>query len=113
MVACSLAVTLTPAEVVKFPATSRARAVSVWAPRATLVVSQVIAKGGVVSSGPIATPSTRNVTPASARSSDASAESATGVPDVNVSPLTGEVIVTVGGAKSLLVVTVIVGDWPR
>src|SRR5206468_7609932 len=66
-------VTLTAADVVGFPAKSRARAVMVWTPLATAAVFQGIVYGAAVPSAPKAIPSTKNCTPATATSSVASA----------------------------------------
>ena len=55
--------TVTGADTVVLPAASRARAVSVCAPFGTARVSHARPYGAVVSSAPVATPSTRNWTP--------------------------------------------------
>src|SRR5262245_27600816 len=55
-----LTVTLTPDEVVRFPAASRATAVIVCGPFEASVVSHVIEYGAVVSSAPRLTPSRLN-----------------------------------------------------
>ena len=56
-------VTVTPADVVVLPAASRATAVSVCDPSVTVVVSQLIEYGDIVSAAPTCTPSTKNRTP--------------------------------------------------
>src|SRR5690349_15866771 len=64
----------------------------------TLVVSQLTEYGANVSSAPIATPSTRNCTPATPALSAASAVSTTS--PLRAAPSAGAVIVTVGGVVS-------------
>src|SRR6185503_3128727 len=53
-------VTLTPADVLTFPAASRATAVRTWAPSAIVAELQVVAYGGVVTSTPRFAPSILN-----------------------------------------------------
>ena len=79
------------------PAASRARAVSVCAPLATSCVSQASAYGAVVSSTPVATPSTKNCTPATPTLSVASAVTLTMSLHLGIGG--GEVIGTVGGDR--------------
>src|SRR5712671_256441 len=88
----------TPADVVVLPAPSRALAVSVCDPSATVVVSQLIEYGGTVSSVPICPPSTKNCTPANPTLSVAFAF--TGTAPNTVVPAFGVVTVTVGGVPS-------------
>src|SRR5688572_2632644 len=66
-------VTATAADVVVFPAPSRACAVTLCDPLLAVAVFHVAWYGAVVSSAPTWMPSTRNRTPATATSSDASA----------------------------------------
>src|SRR5207248_11133093 len=56
-------VNTTAAETVVLPAASRATAVRVWLPSATVVVSQASEYGAAVSSAPRAAPSSRRCTP--------------------------------------------------
>jgi hypothetical protein len=93
-----LTVTVTAVEVVRLPAASRARAVSVWAPLAAVVVFQDTLYGAVVSSVPKGAPSSRNCTPATPTLSEASAVTAT-VP-ATVAPPAGLVTLTAGGVAS-------------
>jgi hypothetical protein len=93
-----LTVTVTAVEVVLLPAASRATAVNVWVPLATVVVSHVIEGGLVVSSAPRLLPSSLNCTPATPTSSDALAVTVI-VPET-VAPSEGAVIETVGGVLS-------------
>src|SRR5947209_2341469 len=89
-------VTITDADVVLFPAASRATAASACLlPSAAVVVSQVISYGAVTSSAPSGDPSSVNWTPATPTSSAAVADTVV-VPDT-VASETGEVIATVGG----------------
>src|SRR5436309_539311 len=91
-------VTVTPAEVVRLPAASRAVAVRVCEPLLVLAVFQETEYGEVVSSAPKAAPSSRNWTPATPTLSEALALTAV-VPDT-VAPPAGEVMLTVGGVVS-------------
>ena len=93
-----LTVTGTAAEVVRFPAASRARAVSVWDPFRRVVVSRDTEYGAVVTSVPMLFPSSLNCTPATATSSEAFAETVT-VPE-SVVPEAGDEIDTDGGVLS-------------
>src|SRR5439155_27219924 len=72
-----LTVTRTWADVVWFVAASRATAVRVYAPFATVVVFHEVAYGGTVYSGPRATPVSRNCTPTTPTCSEARAETLT------------------------------------
>src|SRR5690606_23788360 len=90
--------TTTGADVVVLPLASRARAVSVWVPFATVVVSQDTEYGANTSSCPTGAPSTKNCTPATPTLSDASATS-TMEPRSDASGC-GAVIVTAGGVVS-------------
>ena len=99
-------VTLTPVDVVMFPAASLATAVRVCEPFAVAVVSQVIEYGAVVSSVPRLAPSSLNCTPETPILSEAAAESvmelATVVPDVGVERETeGGVVSGVGVAVAV------------
>src|SRR6185436_1289671 len=106
VVSALLTVTVTFVAVAVFPAASRATAVSVWVPFATVVVSQVTPYGLVVSSAPRLAPSSLNWTPTTPMLSEAVAETASAVPET-VAPLAGAVIATVGSVVSgLLTVTV-------
>src|SRR5436190_4550891 len=91
-------VTVVAADVARFPAPSRATAVSVWAPSGTAVVSQLTEYGTVVSSGAIGDPSTKNCTPTTATSSAASALTIA-VPLIDAPP-GGELIATFGAVVS-------------
>src|SRR2546423_918561 len=97
-------VTVTPADVVVFPAASRARADRVWLPLATLVEFHAIWYGATVTSVPTLAPSSRNWTPATATLSVALADTVTALP-VTVAPAAGAVSDTVGATRSLLTVT--------
>ena len=90
--------TVTGDDVVRLPAGSRARAVSVCAPFETARVSQASPYGESGSSGPFATPSTKNWTPATPTSSLASATTFT--MSLTCAPADGELIETVGGTGS-------------
>src|SRR6185436_9888048 len=106
VVSALLTVTVTVVAVAVLPAASRATAVSVWLPFATVVVSHVTPYGLVVSSAPRLAPSSLNCTPTTPMLSEAVAETASVVPDT-VAPLAGAVIATVGSVVSaLLTVTV-------
>ena len=91
-------VTETPAEVPVLPAASRATADSVWAPLAAVVVSHVMAYGGVVTWTPRRTPSSVNWTPATPTLSVALADTVTR--PLMVAPASGAVIAIVGGVVS-------------
>jgi hypothetical protein len=92
-------VTVTTGEVARLPAPSRASAVSVWIPFATLVVSHAIVKGPLRSSAPTATPSSLNCTPATATLSAALADRL--IVPVTVALLAGDDRTTVGGVVSV------------
>src|SRR5437899_6447020 len=94
-------VILTAAEVVVFPAASRATAVKVWEPLEAEVVFQEIEKEEPVSSGPRLAPSSLNWTPTTPTLSEAVAETVI-VPET-VAPAVGAVIETVGAVVSLKV----------
>ena len=83
---------------VELPAVSNARAVSVWAPFATVRVSHARAYGAVASWTPTSVPSTRNCTPATPTLSLALAMTFT-MSDT-CALLAGDVIATVGGVMS-------------
>ena len=108
-------VTVTDVDVVRLPAASRASAVSVWDPSATVVVFHAIEYGGAVSSAPRSAPFSLNCTPATPTLSDALA--VTVVVPPTVAPDAGAVIATVGGVESegveFSTVTVIVADVVR
>ena len=89
-----MTVTATGAEVVTLPAASRATAVTLWVPLATVVELHDIPYGAVVSSPPTLVPSTLNCTPATPTLSAALAAKFT-VPDT-VAPAAGAVTDTVG-----------------
>jgi hypothetical protein len=88
-------VTVMGVEVVVSPTPSRARAARVWGPSDTVVESQAIEYGGVVTSAPSAAPSRRNCTPTTATGSEAVAETLTR--PATVAPEAGDVIDTLGG----------------
>src|SRR4030095_11762115 len=88
--------TLTGAEVVWFPAASRARAVNVRVPLAVPWVFHAIEYGALVTSLPNGAPSRRNWTPTTPMLSVAVAETVTFVPDT-WRPGAGAVSVEVGG----------------
>ena len=90
--------TVTEADVVVLPAASRATAVRVWEPSLVAVVSQVYEYGLVVSSVPMAAPSSWNWTLATSTSSEAEAVTLT-VPDT-VAPAAGDVRLADGGVVS-------------
>src|SRR5262245_59824166 len=90
--------TITGAEVVVLPDVSVARAVSVCAPLPTVRLSQFSPYGAVVSSAPVACPSTKNLTLATPALSLAFAATAT--MSLTVALLLGAVIDTVGGVVS-------------
>src|SRR5436190_3465196 len=89
-----LIVIFTGAETVELLAPSRATAVMTWVPFVALFVSHEIEYGAVVSSAAIATPSRRNVTPATITLSEAFACSVN-VPEI-VDPSARPTIETVG-----------------
>ena len=91
-------VTDTAAEVVRFPAASRAVAVNAWTPFANVVVFHNTRYGAVSTSAPCAVPSTKNCTPTTPTLSDADAVIVT-VPATLV-PFRGAAIDTVGGVMS-------------
>src|SRR5437762_3191090 len=91
-------VTVTPAEVVRLPAASRAIVVSVCEPLLAVAVFQETPKGAAVSSAPSAAPSSKNCTPATPTLSEAFA--VTGIVPETVAPLAGELMLTVGGVVS-------------
>jgi hypothetical protein len=109
-------VTVTVVLVAELPAASRATAVSVCVPLATVVVFQVTEYGLAVSSAPRLAPSSLNCTPATPTLSDAVADTVTDAPDT-VAPPDGAVIEIVGGVVSELAVAVAVKsaapDSPR
>ena len=88
------------AEKIVLPAASRAIAVRVCSPSATVVVSQATEYGDIVSSEPICTPSAKNRTAATPVPGPSSAVAETGVVADTVVPPRGEVIVTAGGVMS-------------
>src|SRR5439155_1751048 len=91
-------VTVTPADVFRFPAASRAIAVRVCEPFPTLAVFQEVEYGAAVSSAPSAPPSRRNCTPATPTLSEAVALTVT--VDDTVAPFAGDVMLTDGGVVS-------------
>ena len=98
--------TFTAAETVVLFAASRATAVMTCAPFVALLVIHEIEYGALVSSAAMATPSRRNVTPATSTLSDAFACSVK-VPEI-VEPSASPTIETVGGMVSASTVTEIV-----
>jgi len=102
-------VTVIGAEVVTLPAVSPARAVSVWDPLLTVVVSHGTEYGNVVTIGPICTPSAKNRMLLIPTLSDALALTVTVLETVAPDP--GAVIATVGGALSTVPVTVADVVW--
>jgi len=97
------AVPVTVAAVVRFPAASRATAVSVCDPLLVVPVFHVTEYGAVVSSAPRSAPSILNWTPTTATLSDAVAWTSH-VPDTT-KPEDGDDMLTVGGVESLDTVT--------
>src|SRR5205814_1792348 len=91
-------VTVTPADVLRFPAASRATAVSVWLPSFVVVVFHAPAYGALVTSVPRLVPSSSNCTPTTPTLSAALADTFT-VPET-VAPPAGAVIEIVGGVMS-------------
>jgi hypothetical protein len=89
---------MTPADVAVLPAASRATAVSVWAPAATVTVFQITEYGLSVTSAPILVPSTLNCTPATATLSAAQPDTTT-EPET-VAPAAGDLKKTIGGVVS-------------
>src|SRR5436190_15050091 len=96
-------VTVTAADVVVFPAASRARALNVCEPLVAVVVSQAIVYGPAVSSEPRFAPSSTNCTPTTPTLSDAFA--VTDVVPETVAPDAGAVTLDVGGVVSFETVT--------
>ena len=94
-----LTVTVTGLAVAVLPAASRATAVRVWAPLATVVVSHANEYGALVRSAPRFPPSSWNWTPTTPTLSAAVADVVT-VP-VTVVPEIGAVIDAVGGTRSM------------
>ena len=92
-------VTWTPADLVVFPAASRATASSRWLLFEAPVVFQTIEYGLAVSAVPRLAPSSRNCTPRTPTLSLAFAETVTLVPET-VLPSAGAVIADVGGVVS-------------
>ncbi len=103
--------TVTGADVVRLPAASRARAVSVCAPFETVRVSQASPYGASKSSAPLATPSTKNCTPTTPTLSLASAMTLTMSPTWALRA--GDVIETDGGVGSgcWTPIGVVMSDW--
>ena len=93
-----VSVNTTAAETVVLPAASRATAVRVWLPSATVVVSQASEYGAAVSSAPRAAPSSRSCTPTTPVLSPAVATTVT-VPLTTLAAI-GAVIATVGARVS-------------
>jgi hypothetical protein len=91
-------VTVTGVEVAKLFDVSRATATIEYDPLDVAVVFQLIEYGPEVSSEPIVTPFTLNVTPATATLSDELADRVT-VPSI-VAPFVGDVSATIGGVVS-------------
>src|SRR5206468_2992435 len=100
-------VTATLPAVVTLPAASAARALSVWLPFGTVVVSQVNVNGAVVRGEPRSAPSSVSCTLATPTLSLAVAVTFTEVPDTDA-PAAGAVRLTVGGCASSEPPT-----WPR
>src|SRR5262249_8090146 len=92
-------VTTVPADVVVFPAKSRATAVSVCEPAEAEVASQTMEYGEAVSSAPRFTPSSLNCTPATPPLSEAVADTATPIP-LTLAPPAGAVREIVGATVS-------------
>src|SRR5437899_1048375 len=101
-------VTVTAADVVVFPAASRATAVSVCDALVAVLVSHATAYGAAVSSVPRFAPSILNCTPTTPTLSDAVAVIVV-VPET-VAPLAGAVTLTVGDVVSFETVTVTAAD---
>src|SRR5205807_5439648 len=91
-------VTETAVALPRFPAASRATAVSVCEPLPAVVVSQVVVYGAAVTSPPRLAPSNWNCTPATPTLS--LADAVTLVEPVTVWPAAGAVIETVGAVLS-------------
>ena len=102
-----LTVMLTAADVVLFPAESRATAVSVCRPSGTIAVFQATANGGVLTSVPKLAPSMRNWTPATPMLSEAYAEIV--IAPETVAPGPGVVTVTTGGVVSAFATVSVTG----
>src|SRR5512145_954480 len=98
----------TAADVVVFPAASRATARNVWLPFDAVVVFHDTLYGEVVSSVPRLAPFSVNRTPATPMLSFALADTVT-VPD-SVAPPAGAEIDTVGAVTSFTTVTVTTAD---
>src|SRR2546422_5984429 len=94
-------VTVTGAAKEVFPAASRATAVTVCAPLATVVVFHEMLYGATVTSAPRSAPSSLNCTPATPTLSEALAVAVT-VP-ATADPEAGAVIETIGGVRSSVV----------
>src|SRR5207302_9018603 len=90
--------TVTPGDVARLPAPSRAMAVSVCTPSAVAVVSQRIEEGAAIISTPRFTPSSCTCTPAIPLASVAFADTVT-LPEA-VDPSAGATIATTGGVAS-------------
>ena len=105
-----LTVTFTVAEVVVFPATSRANAVSICVPLVAVVVSHVMLYGVARSSASRFTPSSLNCTPTTPTSSDA--EAFTEMVLSTVASCEGAVRETEGACVSGSVVVFTVPDCP-
>src|SRR5688500_6581523 len=103
--------TATDVAVVWFPAASRATAVRDFGPSPTVVESQDIEYGALVSSGPRLAPLRRNWTPTTPTLSDAFA--LTIAAPRSVAPGAGAVMLTAGGVLSLNTVTVTESDVQR
>src|SRR5215831_9829426 len=110
--------TATAEDVVRFPAASRAVAVSMWEPLDVALAVHVVEYGEAVTSAPRFAPSSRNWTPATPMLSEALAE--TVIVPVTEEPLNGLVIETVGGVVSdgvsdsvLLAVTITAAEVVR
>lgn len=101
-----LTVTVMLELIVILPAASWAMAVRVWLPLLSVVVSQTVEYGAVVSSAPWLPPSIVNWTPATPTLSLAVAVIETLLPDT-VAPLVGAVRETVGTELSTVTVTVL------
>jgi hypothetical protein len=99
-----LTVTVVAAEVVVFPAASRATAVRVWLPLTASVVSQARLYGAAVSSAPKLAPSSLNWTPTNKLLSEALA--LTVVEPDTVPPSAGAVITTTGAVLSTVILAV-------
>src|SRR5205814_1949938 len=92
-------VTVTAADVVMFPAASRACAVTACVPFGTSTEFQDVVYGLAVNSAPRFAPSTLNCTPTTPTSSAAVAASVTAAP-LTAAPSAGAVIAIAGGVTS-------------